>query len=118
MSCSLMTPFDTLPIDQTIGVHTMAKVTLEEIRHLSVLTRLGMTDTEVELMRTHMSQILENIDVLNQVDTARIEPTAHSGNLVSVMREDVVTNPTSIDDLMANVPQLHGEHIRVRAVLE
>ena len=47
-----------------------------------------MTEDDVELMRDQMSNILENIDVLNQVDTTGVEPTGHSVDLVSVMRED------------------------------
>jgi aspartyl-tRNA(Asn)/glutamyl-tRNA(Gln) amidotransferase subunit C len=96
----------------------MARITSEEVRHLSVLTRVGMTDEEVELMRDQMSNILDNIDILNQVDTEGVEPTAHSVDVVSVMREDVVTNTTSVDEMLANAPQREGDHIRVRAVLE
>ena len=77
-----------------------------------------MTDEEVELMRDQMSNILDNIGILNQVDTEGVEPTAHSVDVVSVMREDVVTNTTSVDEMLANAPQREGDHIRVRAVLE
>jgi len=96
----------------------MARITSEEVRHLSVLTRVGMTDAEVEIMRDQMSNILDNIDILNQVDTEGVEPTAHSVDVVSVMRDDEVTNPLAADEMMANAPQREGDHIRVRAVLE
>lgn len=96
----------------------MARITSDEVRHLSVLTRVGMTDDEVELMRDQMSHILDNIDILKQVDTEGVEPTAHSVDVVSVMRDDEVTNPASVDKVMANAPQRQGDHIRVRAVLE
>ena len=96
----------------------MARITSDEVRHLSVLTRVGMTDEEVELMRDQMSNILDSIDILNQVDTEGVEPTAHSVDGVSVTRNDEVTNPTSVDEMMANVPQREGDHIRVRSVLE
>ena len=45
------------------------KITVEEIKHLSVLTRIHMSDEEIELMRDQMSDILRNIDILNQIDT-------------------------------------------------
>ena len=96
----------------------MARITSDEVRHLSVLTRIGMTDEEVELMRDQMSNILDNIDVLNQVDTEGVEPTAHSVDVVSVMRDDEVTNYKFVDEMMANAPQRDGNHIRVRAVLD
>jgi aspartyl-tRNA(Asn)/glutamyl-tRNA(Gln) amidotransferase subunit C len=96
----------------------MARITSDEVRHLSVLTRVGMTDDEVELMRDQMSNILDNIDILNQVDTEGVEPTAHSVDVVSVMRDDEITNATSVEEMMANAPRREGDHIRVRAVLE
>ena len=96
----------------------MARITSDEVRHLSVLTRVGMTDDEVELMRDQMSNILDNIDILNQVDTEGVEPTAHSVDGVSVMRDDEITNATSVEEMMANAPRREGDHIRVRAVLE
>ena len=96
----------------------MARITSDDVRHLSVLTRVGMTDAEVELMRDQMSHILDSIDILNQVDTEGVEPTAHSVDVVSVMRDDEVTNSTSVDGMMANAPRREGDHIRVRAVLE
>jgi len=96
----------------------MARITSDEVRHLSVLTRVGMTDDEVELMRDQMSNILDNIDILNQVDTKGVEPTAHSVDVVSVMRDFELTNATSVEEMMANAPRREGDHIRVRAVLE
>ena len=65
-----------------------------------------------------MSNILDNIDVLNQVDTEGVEPTAHSVDVVSVMRDDEVTNDKSVDEMMANAPQRDGNHTRVRALLD
>ena len=77
-----------------------------------------MTDADVELMRDQMSNILENIDVLNRVDTDGIEPTGHSVDLLSIMRDDSVEPSTPLEDMLANAPQREGDFIRVRAVLE
>ena len=96
----------------------MARITSEEVSHLALLCRIAMTDDDVELMRDQMSNILENIDVLNQVDTAGVEPTGHSVDLVSVMRDDTVVPSTNRDDMLSNAPCREGDFIRVRAVLD
>ncbi len=96
----------------------MPRITSEEVSHLALLCRIAMTDEDIELMRDQMSNILENIDVLNQVDTTGVEPTGHSVDLVSVMREDTVAPSTDRDDVLANAPRTEGDFIRVRAVLE
>ena len=94
------------------------RITSEEVRHLSVLTRINMTDEEVEIMRDQMADILESIEVLRQVDTEGVEPTGHSVDLDSVMREDVSSDSIPLKDALSNAPLIEGDFIRVRAVLE
>ena len=96
----------------------MERITSDEVRHLSVLARVGMTDDEIDLMRDQLSHILENIDILNQVDTEGVEPTGHAVDVDSVMREDEPRPSSPIEDVMANAPDREDDHIRVRAVLE
>ncbi len=96
----------------------MTQITSDEVRHLALLCRVAMDSDDVELMRDQMSNILSNISILNEVDTQGVEPTGHSVDLVSVMREDEVQPSTDIEDILANAPTREGDFIRVRAVLE
>ena len=45
------------------------QLTDEEVRHIALLARLGISDAEVEKFRNQLSSILENMDILQQVDT-------------------------------------------------
>ena len=94
------------------------KITAEDVRHIALLARVGMTEEEIELMRDQMSHILESFDVLNGVDTEGVEPTGHSVDLDSVMRPDEVAESSPIEDVMANAPLKEGDFVRVKAVLE
>lgn len=94
------------------------RLTEEEVRHIALLARVAMSDEEVEEMRGQLSNILDHFDVLQQVDTEGVEPTGHSVDVESVMREDQVEDSLSLDEAMANAPQRKGDLIRVRAVLE
>lgn len=69
-------------------------------------------------MREQMSNILDNIDILNRVDTRGETPTGHSVDLVSVMREDEARDSIPLEDALANAPNREGDFIRVRAALE
>ena len=40
-----------------------ADLTIEEIKQISVLTRIAMTDNELDLMRTQMSAILDSVAI-------------------------------------------------------
>ena len=94
------------------------RLTTEEVRHIALLARVGMTDAEIERMRDQMSNILEQFEVLGQVDTEDVEPTGHSADLDTVMRDDEVTPSVSKEDVLFNAPHREGDLIRVRAVLE
>ena len=94
------------------------RITTEEVRHISTLARVGMTDDEVERMRDQMSNILEQFDILEQVDTRDVEPTGHSAGIQTVMREDSVEPSANRDDILSNAPRRQEDLIRVRAVLE
>ena len=94
------------------------RLTVEEVRRIAVLARVGMTEDEIELMRTQMSHILENIDVLDSANTECVEPTAHSADLESVMRGDSVAESLPLQDVLANAPHREGDFLRVKAVLE
>lgn len=94
------------------------RLTSEEVRHIALLARVGMTDEDIEKMRDEMSHILENFDILSQVDTEGVEPTGHSVDISSVMREDRSRPSLDREDVMANAPNREGDYIRIKAVLE
>ena len=94
------------------------RLTTEEVRHIALLARVGMTDGEVELMRDQLSDILAQFEALSRVDTGDLDPTGHSVDLLSVMREDVARQSFSREETLANAPNREGELVRVKAVLE
>ena len=85
---------------------------------IAELARIKVPEAELEKLAGEMAKILEWVAQLNEVDTEGVEPTGHSADLESVMRDDKVAVSRSIEDVLANAPQLEGVFIRVRAVLE
>lgn len=94
------------------------KLSREEVLHIARLARLGLTEAELERFREQLSNILENFEILRQVDTTDVLPTAQSIALHNVMREDEVTPSLPPSDILANAPRREGDCFRVRAVLE
>ena len=93
-------------------------LSVEEIRQISVLTRIAMTEDELDVMRAQMSNILDSVAILNEVNTEDVEPTGHSVNIKSVMREDQRQDSLTQDETLSNAPQRDGSFIRIKAVLE
>lgn len=93
-------------------------LTSDEVRHIALLARVGMTEEEIELMRVQLSDILSHFRALQQLDTEGVEPTAHSVETNSVMRDDEPRGCLLMEDALANAPRREGDYVRVRAVLE
>ncbi len=94
------------------------KLSREDVLHIATLCRLGVTEADVDKFREQLSNILENFEALQRVDTTDVLPTAQSIPLQSVMRTDDVAPSLPPDDVMANAPRREGDFFRVRAVLE
>jgi aspartyl-tRNA(Asn)/glutamyl-tRNA(Gln) amidotransferase subunit C len=94
------------------------KLSREEVKRLALLARLGLDEDEVERLREQLSNILENFEVLQQVDTTDVPPTAHSIALENVLREDEPGPSLPAEQVLANAPNREGDFFKVRAVLE
>jgi aspartyl-tRNA(Asn)/glutamyl-tRNA(Gln) amidotransferase subunit C len=94
------------------------KLSRDEVLHIARLARIDLTESEIDRLSEQLSHILENFEILQQVDTTGVAPTAQSVALQSVMRDDEVAPSFSPDDILANAPRREGDCFRVRAVLE
>jgi len=93
------------------------KLSREEVLHIALLARLGLTEAEVNRFSEQLSNLLESFEVLQQVDTTGIPPTAQSIALQNVVHSDEAQASLSQDQVLANAPRKDGDFFRVRAVL-
>ncbi|MFC1955463.1 Asp-tRNA(Asn)/Glu-tRNA(Gln) amidotransferase subunit GatC [Chloroflexota bacterium] len=94
------------------------KLSREEVLRIARLARLGLSEAEIDRMGEQLSDILDNFEILKQVDTSDIPPTAQSIDLQNVLRDDEVAPSLPSGDVLANAPRKEGDYFRVRAVLE
>ncbi len=94
------------------------KLTDEEVLRIARLARLGLAEAEVTRLGEQLSHILESFEVLQQVDTTAVPPTAQSVALENVLRSDRVKPSLPQSQVLANAPRRDGDFFRVRAVLE
>jgi len=76
----------------------------DEVLHIARLARLGLTEGELDKFRKQLSNILKNFEVLQQVDTSNVPPTAEAVPLQNVFREDEVLASLSQSEVLANAP--------------
>ena len=90
----------------------------KDVEHVARLTRLALTDAELERMREQLDAILAYIDKLRELDVEGVEPTSHAVPLVNVMRDDDLTPSLSQEAALANAPDRAGELFRVPRIIE
>ena len=90
----------------------------EEVLHIALLARVGLSDEDVARFQEQLSEILGHFEALRELDTEGVEPTFHPLPLESVMRADEAAPSLPRDEVLANAPLAEDDAFRVRAVLE
>lgn len=84
------------------------KLTLEQVRNVAALARLGLSADDLERMRDQLSSILTSIEKIEELDTDAIPPTAQTIELVDVVRDDVTEPSLSLEQVFLNAPRHQG----------
>ena len=96
----------------------MAKLTREDVLKLARLARLELSEQEIEEYSVELSQILDYVEQLQQVDVEGLPPTNQVTGLTNVMREDEVQNygygPL---DLLKNVLATEDNQIKSKRMI-
>ena len=93
-------------------------ITRDDVEHVAYLARLGLTEEEKDRLAVQLSNILEAMQVIGQLDTSAIPPTAQVIPLTNVMRDDEVRPSLDREEILENAPRRSGDYFLVPAVLE
>ena len=97
----------------------MAKLTKDEIIHIAQLSKIELTDAEIEKFLHQLSSIVDYISELSEVDVKGVEPTSQTTGLTDVYREDLVKadNSLSQDEAISGSEETHNGYFKVKAIL-
>jgi aspartyl-tRNA(Asn)/glutamyl-tRNA(Gln) amidotransferase subunit C len=96
----------------------MADITREDVLKLARLTRISLTEEEIESFKNEFAEILKYVEQLNGVDISGLEPTTQVTGLTNVMRDDVVANyGYAPKDLLTNAPKTQGDLLKVKRMI-
>ncbi len=95
------------------------ELTKPQVQHISELAKLNLSDEEVEKFRRQLSSILEYVELLNEVDTSKVEPTAQTTGLKNVYREDQPSKEQGLtqEEVLKNALETGNGHIKTKAAL-
>ena len=89
-----------------------------DVQHIATLAAIDIDDDAIEDMRQQLSGIFRHFQRLQEIDTEGLEPTSHTTDANTVLRDDIADEPLSRDEVLANAPDPDGEFVKVQPVLE
>ena len=96
----------------------MAHITREDVLKLAQLSKLTLTDEQIDRFTREIREIMEYVEQLQAVDVSGLEPTDQVTGLVNVMREDKTINyQAKPDDLLKKSPKTEKHQIKVKRVI-
>jgi aspartyl-tRNA(Asn)/glutamyl-tRNA(Gln) amidotransferase subunit C len=96
----------------------MAAISREEVAHLARLSRLAVTEQELDTFAGQLDVILQAVARVGEVAAADIPPTSHSVPLTNVLRDDVVVPCLSREEALAGAPDAQDGRFRVPRILD
>ncbi len=92
-------------------------IELKDVEHLAGLARISISDSEKELLRHDLEEILEYVSQVKDVATKTGIPSV--GELRNVMREDEEPHEASMftEALLRAAPSREGNRLLVKKIL-
>lgn len=90
----------------------------EDVRHVAELARLDFSEDEEARMAEEMSQILDYVDKLDELDTSGVPPMSHVLDVTNVFRDDAIEERIDQEQALEPAPEADGEHFLVPQVIE
>lgn len=94
------------------------KITGAEVEHVARLSRLALSETEIEALTGQMDNLLGYVEKLNELDTEGIVPTSHAVPMENAFRADEVKPSIGLERALLNAPQSEGSSFVVPKVIE
>lgn len=96
----------------------MTEVSRDDVAHLATLSSLQLSEVELASLQADISNILNHVDLLGELDVTGVEPTYQVTDLGNVWRDDVVSKQQiSRETLLSLAPQTHEHQVKVPKVL-
>ena len=89
-----------------------------DVRYTAQLARMHLSDEEIAKFQTQLSQVLDYVEKLKQVDLSGVEPTAHATEVFNVFRADSPRTWLTPAEALANAPRQANQLFIVPKVIE
>ena len=96
----------------------MAAISREEVAHLARLSRLAVTEQELDRFAGQLDVILQSVARVGEVAADDIPPTSHAVPLTNVYRDDEPQPCLTQEEALSGAPDVYEGRFRVPRILD
>jgi aspartyl-tRNA(Asn)/glutamyl-tRNA(Gln) amidotransferase subunit C len=85
----------------------------EQVLHVARLSRLRLSEEEIDTLTGELSTVLDHVDKLAEVDIEGVDPTSHVVPLENVLRDDEPRPSLDREVALSQAPDPHDGAFRV-----
>lgn len=89
-----------------------------DVKKVARLANLPLTDEEEEKYSKQLSETLDYVNKLEEIDTTNVEPTSQVTGLENVTRDDEVLPSLSQEEALKNAKSTYKGYFKVKAILD
>lgn len=93
-------------------------VTVEQVRYIASLARLRFTEEEEARLAKEMSEVLDYVAKLEELDTDGVPTMSHVLDMRNVFREDKEIARIAREEALKGAPEADAAYFRVPKVIE
>jgi aspartyl-tRNA(Asn)/glutamyl-tRNA(Gln) amidotransferase subunit C len=96
----------------------MSEITPDLVRHLASLSRILVTDDEVEKLAGELGVIVDSVATVNKAVSGDVVPTSHPIPMSNVFREDEVAPSLTQEQALSGAADSAKGRFKVAAILD
>lgn len=102
---------DTEPADAT------GAISPAQVAHLARLSRLALTDDELEQYAGQLEKILSHVAQISEVAAGDVPPTAHPLDVHNALRQDALAPSLTAEQALSGAPAVEQDRFAVPQIL-
>ncbi|MEJ5998709.1 Asp-tRNA(Asn)/Glu-tRNA(Gln) amidotransferase subunit GatC [Corynebacterium sp. H130] len=95
----------------------MPEISREEVAHLAKLSRLALSDEELDIYAEQIDSIIANVSAVGKVAADGVKPMSHPHDIETTMREDVVEKTLTAEQALDQAPDAAEQRFVVPQIL-
>lgn len=95
----------------------MPEISRDEVAHLAMLSRLELSEAELDEFAGQLDAILGHVKTVSEADTAAVPPLSEITGVTNVGRADVIAPGLSAQEALSGAPSVEDERFVAPQIL-